>query len=242
MMVIFQPLSGLTNMGIALLVLFLPGYFASLALFKPGSLETNKRIFISFFLSICLTVCISVAILLSDLILLNPVSFVPVLTLAMLSFAIISIFRWKPSGGSITRSIAHTLGSLFTREHSILLWLFVLGFLLFAVEFSPAVANISEFYFVSDQPVVLRETEHSQIMKVIYEVHNLEGRSINYQVKSFLDNKPVSSFNNEISSGQTWRISSDIEVPKDDMRNHLDLLLFKDSEEIPVAKLRLWFE
>jgi uncharacterized membrane protein len=253
---IFSLVIASRSLVVFLFICLLPGLALSCLLFPPPQLDVLERIVVAVTSSIALSSLLATAlILLQDQ--LKPLNFALSILILTANFSVAAIWRTRKINRS-TRLISPVPISAWRRSAKpvwlvatlILLTLLMLiagNYLWNPVpreELSaPEPSTITEFY-ISPQAMekVLEGVRNPQSMlEIPLEIVNHDHELAEYRLEVLNDGQLIwNQTGIQVAGGGEWQCVVELELPDSNTITHLDIILYLDSSQDSLARLRIW--
>jgi uncharacterized membrane protein len=246
-------LLGLWAGGAFLLVAFIPGLAFSYWLFPGRALDYLDRFFIAIAASIALSSLTGsiLAFLPSGL---NPLNFMIVIGLMVVVSVLGYFYRSRPQqpypGSDQLTSQTRRPPVRRNEWRSYLIWGMIVSIIAILIHslaaptpfFKP---QLTEFYFSPNflQQLTVSPPKNEGRFAIPVQIANKEGRDIVYRVEAWAEDTKVGEQSGiGVQDGKTWREAVIVDLSKVNKPPFIDLKLFSNAAEAPIAQLRLWLQ
>ena len=246
-------LLGLQAGGAFLLVTFIPGLVLSYWMFPDHTLDFIDRFFIAIAASVALSSLIGsvLAFLPYGL---NPLNFVVVIGPMIIVFALGYFYRSrhkKPNPDSNQLTPPSVKPQVHRDEwKGYLIWFMTVSVILILIHsladtslfFRP---KLTEFYFSSNflKQLTVSPPKNEGQFAIPVQIANKEGQDRVYRVEAWTENAKIGEQSGiGVRDGKTWREVIIVDFSKLGGAPFIDLKLFSNTAEVPIAQLRLWLK
>jgi len=239
--------------GAFLLVAFIPGLALSYWLFPGRELDYLDRFFIALAASVALSSLTGsmLALLPGGL---NPLDFIVIIGLMIVVFVLGYFYRSrrkKPNAGS------DPLTSLTTKPQArrsvgggYLTWGIIVSVIAITIHgladpspfFKP---KLTEFYFSSNflKQLTVSPPKGEGRFAIPVQIANKEGQDMTYRVEAWAGDKKVGGQSGiKVQDGRVWPEAIIVDMSQANKSSFIDLKLFSNTTEAPIAQLRLWLQ